>query len=70
MQCGAMSFVENISADVLNMKEEEFNLLMGYVDGKTDADLLIEEVDDEALDKEKILLLQVETSQSWNLMVP
>ncbi len=37
-----MSFLENISADNLNLSEEEFKTHMGYVDGKTDADLLME----------------------------
>ena len=59
VQCGAVSFLENISADVMNMKEEEFNVAMGYVDGKTDADLLIEETNDEDQSKEKIHVLQV-----------
>lgn len=45
--CGAVSFLENISADNLNMSEDEFKVHMGYVDGKTDADLLIDSEQEE-----------------------
>jgi len=41
------------------MKEEEFNVAMGYVDGRTDADLLIEETDEGDQGREKIHVLQV-----------
>lgn len=60
MQCGAVSFIENISAENLDMSEEEFKVHMGYVDGKTDADLLIE-AEQEALQqsKEKLHVLKV-----------
>ena len=41
------------------MKEVEFNSHMGYVAGRTDADLLIHEKDEEEAGKEKIHVLQV-----------
>ncbi|XP_019850987.1 PREDICTED: rab5 GDP/GTP exchange factor-like [Amphimedon queenslandica] len=47
--CGAVTFIESISADKLKMSVEDFNNKMGYVNGKTDADLLIEEYDDEEM---------------------
>ena len=55
-----MSFIENISAENLDMSEEDFKVHMGYVDGKTDADLLIE-AEQEALQqsKEKLHVLKV-----------
>ena len=60
VQCGAISFIENISYDNLRMSEDEFNQNMGYVDGKTDTDLLLEE-GDETEDRERIMILQVHT---------
>lgn len=55
-----MSFLENISADNLNMSEDEFKVQMGYVDGKTDADLLIEaEQEDLQQSMEKLHVLKV-----------
>ena len=42
------------------MSEDEFNQNMGYVDGKTDTDLLLEE-GDETEDRERIMILQVHT---------
>ena len=60
LQCGAVSFLENISADNLNMSEEEFKIQMGYVDGKTDADLLIEAEQEELQQSmEKLHVLKV-----------
>lgn len=59
-QCGAVAFVENISAENLNMTEEEFKVHMGYVDGKTDADLLIDTEEAELqIGKEKLHVLKV-----------
>ena len=58
IQCGAISFIENISYENLRISEEEFNQNMGYVDGKTDTDLLLEE-GDETEDRERIMILQV-----------
>ncbi len=58
-----MSFLENISPEVLNMKEAEFDVAMGYIDGKTDADLLIEETDEEDQSREKIHVLQVRNNR-------
>lgn len=55
--CGAISFIENLSAENLKMSENDFNTKMGYVDGKTDADLLLEE-DDGVEDEERILVLK------------
>ena len=54
-----MSFLENISADVLSMTEDSFNDAMGYVGGKTDADQLIEETDEGDQGREKMHVLQV-----------
>lgn len=51
--------MENISAENLNMSEEEFNANMGYVDGKTDVDLLIEEEEQEQQAREKLHVLKV-----------
>ncbi|XP_064395551.1 rab5 GDP/GTP exchange factor-like [Halichondria panicea] len=50
--CGAVSFIENVRAENLCtvkdgvtvcMTEEEYNTKMGYVDGKSDVDLLLAE---------------------------
>ncbi len=41
---------------------------MGYVDGKTDADLLIEEIDVDE-DYERIVVLQVSRSSPYNLTI-
>ena len=59
-QCGAMSFIENVGAKNLQISEEEFNDKMGYVDGKTDIDLFLEEgaAQDEE-DQERIMVLEV-----------
>ena len=66
-QCGAVAFIENISAENLNMSEEEFNIQMGYVDGKTDADLLIESEEEELQNgKEKLHVLKVSESDSFH----
>ena len=54
-----MSFVENLSSENVNMSEAEFNVKMGYINNKTDADLLIEEVDQEQESKEKLHVLKV-----------
>ena len=55
-----MSFLENISADNLNMGEEEFKAHMGYVNGKTDADLLMEsELEELQQGQEKLHVLKV-----------
>lgn len=54
-----MSFIENISADNLNMSEVEFNGHMGYVGGKTDTELLIEESKEDQQGREKLHVLQV-----------
>jgi len=55
--CGAIYFIENITAESLKMEDEEFNKKMGYVDGKTDADLLLEE-DDGVEDRERLMVLK------------
>jgi hypothetical protein len=62
-QCGAIFFIENISYENLRISEEEFNENMGYVDGKTDTDLLLEE-GDETEDQERIMILKVHTCAS------
>ena len=58
--------MENITAENLNMREEEFKVHMGYVDGKTDADLLMED-EEEALDnaKEKLHVVKVSYLGLW-----
>ena len=58
VQCGAISFIENISYENLRISEEEFNENMGYIGGKTDTDLLLEE-GDETEDRERIMILKV-----------
>ena len=59
-QCGAVSFIENVRAKNLKIPEEEFNMKMGYVGGKTDVDLFLEEgVIEEEEDKERIMVLKV-----------
>jgi hypothetical protein len=55
--CGAVHFIENISAQNLKLSQEEFNSKMGYVDGKTDSDLLIEEYNDDE-DYQQITILE------------
>ncbi len=55
-----MSFLENISADNLNISEEEFKAHMGYIDGKTDADLLMEsELEELEQSQERLHVLKV-----------
>lgn len=62
-QCGAVSFLENISAENLNMSEEEFKGHMGYVNGKTDADLLMEsELEELQQGQEKLHVLKVSST--------
>ena len=59
-QCGAVSFIENVRAKNLKIPEEEFNMKMGYVDGRTDVDLFLEEGEiEEEEDKERIMVLKV-----------
>ena len=53
-----MSFIENLTAENLKMPQEEFDKKMGFVDGKTDADLLIEE-DNFVEDEERVFILRV-----------
>ena len=44
----------------LKIPEEEFNVKMGYVNGKTDVDLFLEEGEaEEQEDRERIMVLQV-----------
>ena len=57
-QYAAVSFIENLSAENLKMSTEEFNEKMGFINGKTDVDLLLEE-DDGVEDWERILVLKV-----------
>ena len=60
IQCGAVSFIENVRAKNLRIQEEEFNVKMGYVDGKTDVDLFLEEGEvEEEEDHERIMVLGV-----------
>lgn len=56
--CGAVSFIERCTAQKLNISEEEYNKNMGYVDGKTDLDLIL--ADDKTAEEEELL----QTSQS------
>lgn len=53
----AVSFIENLTAENLKMPQEEFDKKMGFVDGKTDADLLIEE-DNFVEDEERVFILR------------
>lgn len=47
------------------MQEEEFEVHMGYVDGKTDADLLIEAEEEELQQgREKLHVLKVSNSHA------
>jgi hypothetical protein len=57
--CGAVSFVENVRAKNLMIEEEEFNVKMGFVDGKTDIDLYLAEGEvEEEEDRERIMVLE------------
>lgn len=56
--CGAVSFIERCTAHKFNISEEEYNKNMGYVDGKTDLDLIL--ADDKSGEEEELLM----TSQS------
>ena len=70
-QCGAVSFIENISADNLNMSEEEFKVHMGYVDGKSDADLLIESEQQEhqqTMETLHVLKVRFDNCQCFHLL--
>ena len=59
-QCGAVSFIENVRAKNLMLPEEEFNMKMGYVNGKTDIDLFLEEsAAEEEEDQERTMVLEV-----------
>ncbi|KAL5484561.1 hypothetical protein EMCRGX_G021085 [Ephydatia muelleri] len=53
----AVSFIENLTAENLKMPQDEFDKKMGFVNGKTDADLLIEE-DNAVEDKERVFVLK------------
>ena len=60
LQCGALSFIENVQAKNIKIPEEEFNVKMGYVNGKTDMDLFLEEGEaEEEEDRERIMVLGV-----------
>ena len=60
IQCGAVSFVETIRAKNLRIAEAEFNEKMGYVDGKTDIDLFLEEGEvEEEEDQERLMVIEV-----------
>jgi hypothetical protein len=68
-QCGAVSFVENVRAKNLMIEEEEFNVKMGFVDGKTDIDLYLAEGEvEEEEDRERIMVLEVGTIWGIYLM--
>ncbi|CAI8039003.1 Rab5 GDP/GTP exchange factor [Geodia barretti] len=57
--CGAVSFVENVRAKNLRIEEEEFNVKMGFVNGKTDIDLFLMEGEvEEEEDRERIMVLE------------
>ena len=59
-QCGAVSFIENLRAKNLRIEEEEFNLKMGFVDGRTDVDLYLAEGEvQEEEDQERVMVLEV-----------
>ena len=59
-QCGAVSFIENVRAKSLRIDEEEFDVKMGFVDGKTDIDLYLAEGEvEEEEDRERIMVLEV-----------
>ncbi|XP_065916733.1 rab5 GDP/GTP exchange factor-like isoform X2 [Dysidea avara] len=51
--CGAVAFIERCSARKFNITVEEYKKKMGYVDGKTDLDLIL---DGDASDDENELL--------------
>ncbi len=62
LQCGGVSFIENVKADNVNLSREEFNQNMGFVDGRTDVDLLLAEGWEELeQDDENKQVLQVRT---------
>ena len=69
LQCGAVSFVENVRAKNLRIEEEEFNVKMGFVNGKTDIDLFLMEGEvEEEEDRERIMVLEVCTIWGIHLM--
>ena len=59
-----------MSAKNFKIPEEEFNLKMGYVNGKTDIDLFLAEGEaEEEEDRERLMVLAVSQSlchTSWN----
>ncbi len=67
-----MSFIENLSADNLNMSEEEFQVCMGYVDGKSEADLFIQAEEEElqqSLEKLHVLKASQRTIATVDVIV-
>ena len=67
-QCGAVSFIENVRAENLKIDEREFDVKMGFVDGKTDLDLFLEEgAVEEEEDLERIMILEVCSSHTHTI---